>query len=351
MDYGGDNRMTEIEAYKCEPETEQRSPLISVVIPTRFRPVIVQRAIASVLNQTFSNFEIVVVVDGPDQDTQNALGLISDFRVRVIALPENVGGSEARNVGVRNARGMWIALLDDDDEWLPEKLALQLETAIASKVPFPLVVTQIIVCEIHRHSVWPRRFPRDGEPLSDYIFCRRRFAPGDGYLQTSSFFCSRELFVNIPFQKGLKKFQDTDWLFRAARHPEVRIVGIPRPLVIYHLDEEMARVSNAAQWEYMLDWAIKNRSYFTRRSLSFFVATACVPLASQARGGLRGLLKLGFEFVFHGRPTWNATVMFIVFALISSRLRQRVTELILVLKRLTGEPKQRYVSEETATPE
>ena len=65
--------------------------------------------------------EAIVVIDGPDAASQHALARIGDARLRVIALPESVGGSEARNIGARAAASRWIALLDDDDEWLLNK--------------------------------------------------------------------------------------------------------------------------------------------------------------------------------------------------------------------------------------
>lgn len=94
--------------------------LVSVVIPTRNRPhLLLDRALRSALTQTLSNIEVIVVVDGPDPATLQTLHGITDPRLRVVALPENLGGAEARNVGVRHARAEWVALPDDDDEWLP----------------------------------------------------------------------------------------------------------------------------------------------------------------------------------------------------------------------------------------
>ena len=96
-------------------------PLVSVVIPTRNRPRLVLRAVASAMRQTYRTLQIVVVVDGPDTESVIALREVQDARIKIVALHENVGGSEARNVGVRESSGNWIAFLDDDDEWLPEK--------------------------------------------------------------------------------------------------------------------------------------------------------------------------------------------------------------------------------------
>jgi glycosyltransferase involved in cell wall biosynthesis len=112
-------------------------PLVSVVIPTRYRPEMVCRSVLSALRQTHPNLEVIVVVDGPDPLTIAALGALDDPRLRTVPLPENVGGSDARNCGVRTSKGEWIAFLDDDDEWLPQKLEKQLALALEMSTPIP----------------------------------------------------------------------------------------------------------------------------------------------------------------------------------------------------------------------
>ena len=94
-------------------------PLVSVVIPTLHRPKLVLRAIHSVLNQTYREIELIVVVDGPDKATVAAVRSIEGPRLRLIVNPLIVAG--ARNTGADRATGDWIAFLDDDDEWLPKK--------------------------------------------------------------------------------------------------------------------------------------------------------------------------------------------------------------------------------------
>ena len=98
------------------------SPHVSVVIPTFARPELVSRAVRSVLAQTVPDLEVVVVVDGPDNATRDALDAIADERVRVMMLASQGGAPNARNVGVGEARAPWTALLDDDDEWPARRL-------------------------------------------------------------------------------------------------------------------------------------------------------------------------------------------------------------------------------------
>ncbi|MGL6344233.1 MAG: glycosyltransferase family 2 protein, partial [Waterburya sp.] len=113
--------------------------LVSVVIPTRNRPLLVKRAVASAMAQTLLEIEVIVVIDGFDDKTQAELAKINDPRLRIVQLPESQGGAGARNAGVAETKGEWIAFLDDDDEWLPQKLERQLEVAKRSQSKFPII--------------------------------------------------------------------------------------------------------------------------------------------------------------------------------------------------------------------
>ncbi len=110
----------------ARPDAADAPPPVSVVIPAYNRAATIGAAIASVLRQTFTDFELVVVDDGSSDGTLDAARAVADPRLRVIAAPRNLGAAGARNLGVAAARGSWIAFQDSDDEWLPEKLARQI---------------------------------------------------------------------------------------------------------------------------------------------------------------------------------------------------------------------------------
>ena len=102
------------------------APAVGVVIPAYDRATTIRPAVESVLRQTLDDIEVIVVDDGSSDGTAEAARAIPDPRVRVVALETNRGVSAARNAGVQAARAPWIAFQDSDDEWLPEKLALQM---------------------------------------------------------------------------------------------------------------------------------------------------------------------------------------------------------------------------------
>ena len=102
----------------------QDEPLVSVIIPTYNRAHYVVEAVESVLAQTHKNIEIIVVDDGSTDGAEEILDPYKD-RIRYF-YQENQGVSAARNLGIRNANGQYLAFLDSDDLWLPDKTELQL---------------------------------------------------------------------------------------------------------------------------------------------------------------------------------------------------------------------------------
>ncbi|MDB5756705.1 MAG: hypothetical protein JWR56_3133 [Massilia sp.] len=106
---------------------DARPPLVSVVIPSYNRGYCIGACIESVLAQTLGDFEIIVVDDASGDDTRERVGAIGDPRIAYLALASNQGGAVARNTGIRRARGEFVAFLDSDDRWLPDKLERQID--------------------------------------------------------------------------------------------------------------------------------------------------------------------------------------------------------------------------------
>ena len=101
-------------------------PEVSIIIPVYNRPQMLKRAVSSVLEQTFTDFELIVIDDGSMPPVHSSLEHLLDSRMKILAQP-HAGVARARNMGISQARGQWVALLDSDDCWSPKKLELQLD--------------------------------------------------------------------------------------------------------------------------------------------------------------------------------------------------------------------------------
>ncbi len=266
---------------------------VSVVIPTRNRPQMVFAAVRSALSQTLPPAEVIVVIDGPatldaaglqqraEDGTQAALAQVTDIRLRILALPSQVGGAEARNIGVRAATGDWIAFLDDDDLWLPGKLAAQLGFAAA----LPDNIMPVLSCPVLARSpqweeLWPREPYSSGQSMAEYLFCRCGWRYGSALLQTSTLLTPRELLLRVPFTIGLRKHQDWDWLLRVTAEPGVIVYPVGKvPLAIFHVEGERSSVGRACDWRFSFAWASERRNYFTPRAFAGFLVTECAAQA------------------------------------------------------------------------
>ncbi|MFZ3217913.1 MAG: glycosyltransferase [Candidatus Acidiferrales bacterium] len=297
------------------------NPLVTAVIPTRNRPDLLQRAIASVRAQTYDPIEIVVVIDGPDDATRAVLGGVADERLRIIALEKSVGGSDARNIGVQNARSEWIAFLDDDDEWLPTKIEKQMAVALQAAEPYPVVSAQLIAKSPYGNFVWPRRFPAQSEPLCEYLFNRKSFARGEGQLQTSMLLTRRSLMERVPFTSGLRKHQDFDWYLRVAQVPDAHFHFVPEPLIHLYLEEGRDSITSRPDWKFSLSWLRANRERLTPRAYAGFISTQLAPEAS-AQGAWWAIPKLLLEMFRYGKPGYMDVSIFGAMWLMQPSLRR-----------------------------
>ena len=297
-------------------------PFVSAIIPTRFRPELVCRAVRSVLAQTYQNVEAIVVIDGPDESTVEALRAIESSRLHVISLEENVGGSEARNIGVREARGEWIALLDDDDEWYPQKIEKQIEAAQQLSGSRIVVTCQYYDCQGETRLLRPRRYPRPGQRISDFLYSDASLLGAiEGFPQTSTWFISRAFLLEVPFLKGLKRNQDTDWVLRALDLRGVQTALVREPLSIFYNEVKRKRITQSFDWRDTYVWAIQSREYFTRRALATFFAIMCVNHASRSGIQWKTMASLLKDCRRYGKLTPKVLWLFMLNGIVYPRLR------------------------------
>jgi len=295
-----------------------RKNTVSAVIPTRNRPALVPRAVRSALAQTDTVMEVIVILDGPDALTEKALGDIPDPRLKILVFGAPVGAGEARNLAVGCAKGDWIALLDDDDEWLPQKIELQMERARESKFAYPIVSSELFARKSTYEVIWPRKQPT--EPLSEYLLARNSWSYGEGLLTTTTLLFPKDLFDRVRFRPELRRYQDWDWILRAVHQPGAGIEFIAKPLAIWHLAEQRASISTALHWHASLDWAEESRDLMTDRAYAGFLATQVAPQAARERDW-RAFPFLLHKMISRGAPTLRDLALFLGMWLAPGNLR------------------------------
>ena len=201
----------------------KKETLVTVIIPTFNRPELLRRSLKSVLGQTYSNIEIIVVDDGDRERAQGVVEEIGDSRVRYVANdPPRRGGGATRNAGIKLAKGEWIAFQDDDDEWLPEKLALQIEAMKTAPPDVGFCFTAVIDDYGDRQS---ESTVRPG--VVDYCdIALRSFA---GFLTVTLLFPAHILREVGGFDETLPSHQDPELIIRVTR--KYLGLGINTPLV------------------------------------------------------------------------------------------------------------------------
>ena len=137
----------------------QKTPLVSVVIPTYNRIHSLPASVESVLKQTYENLELIIMDDGSGDGTEAYVKSIADERVRYQKSDVNMGPSAARNKGAELASGEYLAFQDSDDEWMPDKLEKQMKVMLAGD-------NALVYCEfgLHRNGellaiIPPRKIP------------------------------------------------------------------------------------------------------------------------------------------------------------------------------------------------
>jgi glycosyltransferase involved in cell wall biosynthesis len=280
-----------------------RAPLVSAVIPTYRRPERLARAVGSVLSQTFADLELVVVPAEPDAETERVLAGIDDPRLRWSSADGRRNASTARNLGVRAARGRWTAFLDDDDEWLPEKLERQLATAERSAFETPVVSCRVLARTRQGDRVWPERGPHPGEPIGDYLFVRRGLFGGGGLLQTSTLLAPTELWRRVPFREDLSLADDLDWALRAERVAGCgfELAG-DEPLAVWDIEDDRPRVS-AGYWRGYAAWIRDVRELVSRRAYASYLLTAVSLHAAKGGAGSDAFLALWRQARAGGDPS------------------------------------------------
>ena len=187
--------------------------MISVIIPVYNKEMAVARSIRSVLNQNYTDYEIIVVNDG---STDNSVQVVRSFDDSCIQLieQENMGPSKARNVGVQCAKGDWIIFLDADDELLPDALStfwsLHLKQEDADIIDCGSQIRNRDSIETHTHQ-------RCGYMRNNFrTWFGGELMPGTGHSMFRA-----TLIRNNPYNEQIRRYEDAELLFRVLENARV----------------------------------------------------------------------------------------------------------------------------------
>jgi hypothetical protein len=241
-------------------------PRFSVVIPAYNRADSIQPTLQSVLDQTFDDYEVIVVDDGSRDGTRlrAVVDGLGDPRIRYIHR-ENGGGGAARNTGVEAARGAYIAFLDSDDFFLPHKLAV-MDQAINQNPDQALYSYMRVDRGVDRDWIRPDRPISRGEDVGEYLFVANQF------IQTSTLVLARETALQVPFDPSLRKGQDLDLCIKLAK-AGVQFRMIEDTLTIWVDVSEHGRTSRVAGAGAPTAWLKAHKDIMTPAAVIGYRAT------------------------------------------------------------------------------
>jgi len=214
---------------------------VSIILPTHNRDVLLPRAIKSVLNQTFKDFELIIVDDGSTDNTEETIKKFQgkDKRIVYIKNKKNRGAAVSRNKGIKVAKGEYIAFQDSDDEWTLEKLEKQIK--IFQRLPntFGVIYSDALVVnkngEEEHLSTLPIQYKK--------IFNKKTLDYQGLNVFPPSVLMKKECFSKVGFfDERLPAMEDLDFFTRLSQH--YKFYYLKEPLFIYHKEKEGISANN-----------------------------------------------------------------------------------------------------------
>jgi len=221
-----------------EAPVEATVGLVSVILPTFNRARTLPRAITSVLSQSYSNLELLIIDDGGSDNTAEIVAAIGDPRIRYVVMEKNGGASSARNAGLRLATGQFIAFQDSDDEWLAGKLERQVRAAQeAGEAAVTVFHPKILYGRDEAGLYGPHRvclLPIIEDQAEATI---KKLIHLQNLISTQTLLITREAFERAGFF-DVHLVNSEDWAFGIELFYNSKVVFIDEPLVISYLQND-----------------------------------------------------------------------------------------------------------------
>lgn len=214
---------------------------VSIIIPTFNNQLTLSKALDSVLNQTFQDFEVLVCDDASTDSTCN---LVKDYlkkssKIKLLSLPFNQGAGAARNMGMRSSLGEYIAFLDSDDEWHPEKLARQVQCLDQEPLTVGVCFCGGTIIKNKDNNKRKKYIPKRNWEKKTF----RKFVCDNIYFLTPAIMFRRTcLQVSGMMVPEMRRNQDGEFLLRLFNNFNLAV--IPDDLVTVHLDTNPKRIKN-----------------------------------------------------------------------------------------------------------
>lgn len=266
--------------------------LVTVVIPTTGRAT-AERSLASARAQVDVPVEVIVVWDGKTPLAEDSV--LHRLADRVISTGGQ-GGGHARNQGVLHGSGNYVAFLDDDDVWLPDKLRSQLDALDSVENPLRTLASHRVELRWEDDKtkaglVTPASTIPMKATVSDYLFRGRGIERTRNALFTSTFLLDRATAMEIPWDPSLARHQDWDWVIRLQKHG-VDILQL-EDVLSHQMVGSTDSVSARDDWQASLSWfRHAGHSWHARTRADFLVGQA-LRFALQARDfeGVKSVLR------------------------------------------------------------
>lgn len=206
------------------------APLVSVVIPVYNRETTVGRAAASVLNQSYTNLELIIVDDCSNDNSLQVIHEFQDKRIIVITSEQNSGANAARNKGILAAKGQYVAFQDSDDEWVKDKLKIQMQDMINRDLSASFCAHCLIDGRIKRIV------PDDYEDKLKYENELMNVLADCNVVSTQTLIVKRDVFDKIGyFDEEMPRLQDYEFVIRLAQKEKIGYIACPLVLVYHSL--------------------------------------------------------------------------------------------------------------------